>query len=382
MSTTLPSLSTRAALGSPPKGPRLQRLAASERWQGDAFANPVPTPMGIDPRKLLPLLRQYAFNDAEVEPSIELPLEVPVFGPPGERLRITWMGHSSMLIELDGRRVLTDPVWGPRASPFGFAGPARFHPPPVALSDLPPLDAVLISHDHYDHLDHPSIVELARRDVPFYAPLGVGSHLEAWGVQPERIHELDWWDEVDIGGLRLVSAPARHFSGRSINDRNKTLWTSYALIGREQRTWFSGDTGPADFFDEVGERLGPFDVTMIECGAWNEAWGTIHLGPDAAAVVHRQVRGRVMVPIHWGTFNLALHAWDQPIVRLQELAEAQGITLAAPIVGGVIDPDCPSVAPFWQDRRALVAGGASRSAAVRSEPAPTTIGATSSPEVP
>jgi len=339
---------------------RADQLARSPSWDGKRFVNALPTGT-VRLQDSWKMVKAYATNDAQVEPTEAPPLAAPspleVQGD--DRLRITWMGHSSMLIELDGVLVLTDPVWGERASPFTFMGPARFHAPPVALEDLPPLDAVLISHDHYDHLDYPTIQHLAQGETRFFVPLGVGAHLEAWGVAPERIQELDWWEEARVGDVRLVSTPARHFSGRGLTDRNKTLWTSWAVVGPHHRVWFSGDTGPAPLFDEIGERLGPFDATMIEVGAWNALWGDVHLGPEAAVGVHQQVRGDVMIPIHWGTFNLALHAWDAPIVELIGHAAAADVTLAAPLAGGVIDPAAPSIAAYWQDRHARALSTAS-----------------------
>ncbi len=341
------------SFGAKPAGDRLDRMAASERWDADkeVFRNLVPT-MGNADYDYWGMAKAYATNKAEVEPSVELPVETPAgLSPVGDdRLRITWMGHSSMLIEIDGRLVLTDPVWGPRASPWSFMGPARFHAPPLPLEDLPALDAILISHDHYDHLDHPTVVALAERDVRWFVPLGVGAHLESWGVPSERITELDWWEEATIGEHRFVSTPARHFSGRGVGDRNHTLWTSWAVVGPQHRVWFSGDTGPAGFFSEIGERLGPFDATMIEVGAWNALWGDVHLGPEAAVGVHQQVRGDVMIPVHWGTFNLALHAWDAPIIELMAHTARADVPLASPLVGGTIDPASPSVDPFWKDR--------------------------------
>lgn len=300
---------------------------------------------------------EWVSSDAERVPTTALPLLRPEPGQLAvrgdDRLRVTWMGHSSLLIEIDGHLLLTDPVWGPRASPVSWAGPARFHAPPLPVEALPELDAIVLSHDHYDHLDASTIKRLIPRTTRFFVPLGVGAHLEKWGVPAARIVELDWWEEVTVGKLRLVSTPARHFSGRGVLDRDETLWTSWAFIGPKHRAWFSGDTGPYAAFDEVGARLGPFDLTMIESGAWDAAWGTVHLGPAGALEVHQQVRGKVLMPVHWGTFNLALHAWDAPIVTLQKLAAAAGITLAAPVAGGTVDPERPEVATAWRQRAGL-----------------------------
>jgi len=286
-------------------------------------------------------------------PDVEIPVERPALDAPSVPVQVTWMGHSTMLVELDGVRILTDPVFCDRASPFQWMGPARFHPTPLTLDALPEVDAIVISHDHYDHLDYESVSWLARNsEVPFLVPLGVGAHLEAWGMPADRIHELEWWEERTIGGVRLISTPARHFSGRGLFDRNRTLWTSWAFVGPSQRAWFSGDTGPFEAAAEIGERLGPFDLTMVESGAWNPAWGNIHLGPDAALEMHERVRGRTMMPVHWGTFQLAPHEWDQPFVRLRDLAGVSGTPLLVPVPGQTMRADSPSIADFWEGRAA------------------------------
>ena len=262
-----------ASFGARATGDRLARMQASPNWSDGIFVNSIETTMEIEGSPLKGAW-EWISNDQQTKPDVPIPVATPGdLSPVGnDRLRVTWMGHSSMLIELDGHLVLTDPVWGPRASPYSFMGPARFHPTPLELEELPPLDAVVLSHDHYDHLDYPSILRLADRDTTFVVPLGLGAHLEAWGVATGRIVELDWWQEHTIGGLTLVSTPARHFSGRGLTDRNTTLWSSWAMLGPQHRVWYSGDTGPAPFFDEIGERLGPFDVAMLEIGAYHPSW--------------------------------------------------------------------------------------------------------------
>jgi L-ascorbate metabolism protein UlaG (beta-lactamase superfamily) len=269
---------------------------------------------------------------------------------------VTWLGHSTTLLEIDGHRVLTDPVWGDRASPVQFAGPKRFHRAPVPIDQLPPLDAILVSHDHFDHLDYPTVRALAALEAPFVTSLGVGAHLEAWGVPRSRIHELDWWEAVTIGGLRFHAAPARHFSGRGFGTTNATLWSSWSIEGERHRVFFSGDTGLTEEFAEVGQRLGPFDLVMLEVGAYHPAWGSIHLGPDNAFVAHRLLGGGLLMPVHWGTFDLALHAWDQPAERLVTRAESTGVRLVTPRLGRPVEPARVEGAdPWWREVGARLA---------------------------
>lgn len=226
----------------------------------------------------------------------------------------------------------------------------RFFAPPLPLDALPPIDAVILSHDHYDHLNEEAIKALRDRVPRFIVPLGVGAHLEYWGVAPERIFELDWWERAEVEGVEVVCTPARHFSGRSLTDRNGTLWAGWAILGADQRAFFSGDTGLFPGFSEIGRRLGPFDVTMLEVGAYNAAWADIHMGPEQAVQAHQMVRGELMVPIHWGTFNLAFHSWTEPAERVLVAAEASGIQVAIPRPGESIIPTAPpAVQPWWPE---------------------------------
>lgn len=339
------------ATGRRPRDARRERIAASPHQVDGTFKNPISTRIG-QPSKMLPVAWQWLAGREERIPKEDVPraaLDAGIFERfPGDGLRATWMGHSSVLLEIDGHRVLTDPVWSERIGPVRGTGPRRFLPPPLPLGALPRLDAVLISHDHYDHLDAASVLALATcTDAPFITALGVGAHLEAWGVPAARITELDWWDSHRVGRLTFTAAPCRHFSGR-LGMSRRTLWASWAIRGPERSVWFSGDTGPWEGFAEVGARLGPFDLSLIEIGAWHPSWGDIHLGPDAAMEVHRQIGAKVMKPVHWGTFNLALHAWDDPITRLVHIAEQAGVSLAAPLVGESVVPERPQVADPWR----------------------------------
>ena len=255
-------------------------------------------------------------------------------------LRATWLGHSTVLIEIDGLRVLTDPVWGPRASPSTLVGPKRFQPVPVLLSAMPPIGLVVISHDHYDHLDYPTIRELALMGVPFVTSLGVGAHLEAWGVPTERITELDWWQSHTLPGseLTVTAAPSQHFSGRGLKDRDVTLWSSMAVRTSKHTVFFSGDTGLTTEYATIRERLGPFDLIMLEVGAFHPSWGDIHMGPANALEAHALLGGGTFLPVHWGTFTLAMHAWDEPAKTLVALGAKRGARLVMPRLGEPVEP--------------------------------------------
>ena len=352
-----------ATFGARAQGERLERMRRSPRYKDGVFVNREPTHLMMQGARGVEVTMAWVTGNEMRVPNCPLPLaegtKARLAEPVTSGLRITWVGHSSMLIEVDGRRVLTDPVWSERASPSTVMGPRRFHPVPLALADLPPLDAVLISHDHYDHLDWATVQHFKALDVPFFVALGVGAHLEAWGIPPSRIVELDWWEERTLGGerpLRLVSTPARHFSGRGPFDRNTTLWTSWSILGAEHRVFFSGDTGPTPQHAEVGEKLGPFDVAMLEVGAYHPNWGDIHLGPRGALEAAGRLRARRLWPVHWGTFQLALHAWSEPAETLWQLAREQGQPLVTPLLGEPVEPLLrDAYQPWWQSLPPLAA---------------------------
>jgi L-ascorbate metabolism protein UlaG (beta-lactamase superfamily) len=307
------------------------------RKQGNKFLNSVPTTV-MAPGSFGKLLRAYLHNKNEVIPKKApgpFSTDPKVYStPPASGLRITWIGHSSLLIEIDGLRILTDPVWGNRVSFSSFIGPKRFFAPPLALKDLPPLDAIIISHDHYDHLDVRTIKYLAQGNVPFYCSLNVGRYLQQYGIGASRITELNWTDQVSIGkDCRLTALPARHFSGRGLHNRFQTLWSSFNIRTSGHNIYFGADSGWFDGFKEIGEAFGPFDLTMLEIGASNPMWADIHMGPFHAADAHLALKGKLMMPIHWGTFNLALHPWKQPIEDLLRIAPEKNIRILAPQPG-------------------------------------------------
>lgn len=252
---------------------------------------------------------------------------------PADTLRVTWLGHSGLIIEIDGKRILTDPVYR-RASPFQFMGPKRFFLAPIALNELPHLDAIIISHDHFDHLDDKTIIALAKKGTPIYTSLGVGAILSKWGIPKTQITEMDWWQSVDMGGgITITAAPARHFSGRSLFNRMQTLWASYAIKGPVHNVYYGADSGIHPLFKEIGERLGPFDIAMLEIGAANPLWADIHMGPVNATDAMLALGAKVMMPIHWGTFNLAMHTWTQPVEEVMEQAGTKNIKLLLPAPG-------------------------------------------------
>jgi L-ascorbate metabolism protein UlaG (beta-lactamase superfamily) len=343
------------SFGKKPDGLRLARIKASLLWAGEAFRNIHPVLPGLrDPSAERPTLSEFLCGGSRRVPLGPLPSMNPTqawLRKPGSGLRATWLGHSTVLIEIDGLRVLTDPVWGPRASPTRLAGPKRFQPVPVALRALPPIDLVLVSHDHYDHLDYATIRELARLDVPFVTSLGVGAHLEAFGVPPQRITELDWWESYTLphADLTVTAAPSQHFSGRGLKDRNATLWSSLAIRSSRHAVFFSGDTGLTTQYELIGERLGPFDLVMLEVGAFHPSWGDIHLGPANALQAHALLGGGAFLPVHWGTFSLAMHAWDEPAEALMAMAPARGVQLVMPRLGEPVEPaHAEVVTPWWR----------------------------------
>lgn len=324
-----------AVVGGTVKGKRLQRISSSPQYDvsNGQFKNTLPTPIWIGPQTK---------NDEEFKPYASLPIKPMTkemfMQKPSSGLRVFWLGHATVLLEIDGYRVLTDPMFSERASPLQWIGPKRFFPSPIAIEDLPHIDAVVISHDHYDHLDHKSIESLAKQKLQFFVPLGVGAHLEHWGVPSDQIVELDWWQNVRVGNLLLTATPARHFSGRNALGSNDTLWATWTIVGPHHRVFFGGDTGMSPDFAKIGEERGPFDITLIPIGAYNPDWPYIHLFPEEAVQAHLALRGNLLLPIHWGTFDLAPHSCKEPIDRLQSSAAGQ-ILISSPLPGEAVEID-------------------------------------------
>ncbi|AJE87197.1 hypothetical protein SLNWT_6821 [Streptomyces albus] len=357
-----------AAFGADPAGERLARIRRSPHYADGSFQNPEPTRSGPS-GSTLELARTYFRKQARLLrlPAGEIPLHRPsraeLSAPPASGLRLTWTGHSTVLAEIDGARVLFDPVWGERCSPFGFIGPRRLHPVPLSLAELGPVDVVVISHDHYDHLDMPTVKALAGTRTAFAVPLGVGAHLERWGVPADRIHELDWHDSTRIAGLTLTATPARHFCGRGVRNQQHALWASWAVRGSEHRIFHSGDTGYFEGFAEIGGAHGPFDATMIQIGAYSEFWPDVHMTPEQGVRSHLDLQGGhgggVLLPIHWATFNLAPHPWAEPAEGTLAAAGTAGVRVAVPLPGRPFEPGAGAVPerPWWREVAVQPQGG-------------------------
>ncbi|MES5818028.1 MBL fold metallo-hydrolase [Streptomyces sp. RG80] len=358
-----------AAFGVDPSGERLARIRRSPHFKDGVFQNPGgvarirPSASTVEFAKV--------FFDKDERPRRAPGGRIPVHPttladiarPPATGLRLTWMGHSSVLAEIDGQRVLFDPVWGERCSPFPFAGPKRLHPAPLPLAALGPVDVVVISHDHYDHLDMPSIKALAGTDTLFAVPLGVGAHLEHWGVSADRLRELDWHEATKVGGLTLTATPARHFCGRGLRNTQHTLWASWVVAGDRHRVYHSGDTGYFDGFKDIGAEFGPFDATMIQIGAYSDFWPDIHMTPEEGMRAHLDLQGGPsagpMLPIHWATFNLATHPWADPGEGTLAAARREGAQIAVPRPGEPFEPTAETVPvePWWRGVASAPAGG-------------------------
>ncbi|MBC6448207.1 MBL fold metallo-hydrolase [Actinokineospora xionganensis] len=335
------------AMGAKPRGDRAERMSRSPQFRDGRFHNRART-IQFDQEAGGGLVRELLFGKQQRTPVGEIPVVTPE-PPTDDGLFLTWYGHATTLVEIDGARVLFDPVWSDRVSPSQLVGPRRLHPMPQPLSDVPDVDAIVISHDHYDHLDLPTVRELVRtQTAPFVVPLGVGAHLERWKVPADRIIELDWEESAEVAGVRLIATAAQHFSGRGFA-RDDTLWTSWVVAGPTRKVFYTGDSGYFDGYREIGEAHGPFDATLIQVGAYADGWPDIHMTPEHGVAAHVDLQGGLMVPVHWATFKLALHAWTEPADRVWAEAKARDVALAIPRPGERVDVDAPpTVDPWWQ----------------------------------
>lgn len=341
--------------GSIPSGERLARMERSPNFGGGVFHNLEKVTVAASRMDMAKATAKFFMPDAKRTPPRPLPVaqinENALINPIESGATLTWLGHSTVLIEMDGKLLLTDPMFGERASPFAWMGPKRFDgTPALGIDSLPPIDAVILSHDHYDHLDYRSILAIAPKTDRFITPLGVGAHLEGWGVSPEKITELDWWDSVEQAGIKFTATPTHHFTGRGGGDSMATLWAGWMLEG-SKRVYFGGDSGYFGGFSEIGKRFGPIDFAMLECGAYNKAWSHIHMLPEQTAQAAIDLGCIQMMPIHWASFSLSIHPWDEPIERLLAAAEQLKMDVATPMLGErlVVGGDAPTH-KWWQSQ--------------------------------
>jgi len=323
-------------------------FAERSNFKDGVFDNLIPTSMDMDAKGIFETMMKFIKGVPNSRPDFEIPIEridsLSIVENTSET-KLIWFGHSAFLLQIDGKNILIDPMLGEVPSPHPWLGKKRYSKElPIEIEKLPAIDAIIISHDHYDHLDYGSIQKLKAKTKAFYVPLGVGAHFLAWGISAENIHELAWWDEIQHENITLAFAPSRHFSGRGFK-RNETLWGSWIIKGSKDNIYFSGDGGYGPHFKEIGEKYGPFDFAMMECGQYNEKWAQIHMAPEETAQAAVDVQAKLMMPIHWGAFTLALHSWTDPIERVSIKAVELNMPLIAPKIGQPIYLD-EAIMPF------------------------------------
>ncbi|GMQ28608.1 MBL fold metallo-hydrolase [Algoriphagus confluentis] len=323
--------------GKDPSSEQKERFEKLPHYQDGKFQNLVPTTMDMDFWKAIRMLPKFFQNSPNSRPDFEIPVlkvDSRDLVKNQEPARLVWFGHSAFLLQIDGKNILLDPMFGDVPAPHPLLGKKRYSSElPIEIEKLPTIDLVLFSHDHYDHLDYGSVQKLKEKTKRFLTPLGVGSHLLHWGVDKEKITELDWWEETAVDGLFLAFAPARHFSGRGMNNRFSTLWGSWIIQGEQENIYFSGDSGYGPHFKNIGEKYGPFDFAMLECGQYNENWKQIHMMPEETAQAGIDLGAKTIMPIHWGAFSLAMHSWTDPVERILVKADLLNIPVFIPKIG-------------------------------------------------
>ncbi|MED4174862.1 MBL fold metallo-hydrolase [Halalkalibacterium halodurans] len=347
-------LNLHPVFGENPSKEQKKMYEGFDNYVDGTFVNLVPTTMdmgGISGG--LSLLRDAISGGQDRNPDDHLPvtdINWPIIN--SEEDSLTWFGHSAFLLSIDQKKILVDPMLGPVASPVPFAGSKRYSEDMLHIIDeMPPIDAVFITHDHYDHLDYPSILRLKNKVEHFFVPYGVGAHLIRWGVEEEKISELNWWDETKFKGLTIAFTPSKHFSGRGLFNRNSTLWGGWVILGNQTRFYTSGDGGYDSHFEEIGEKYGPFHITLMEGGQYDHRWDWVHMTPEEAVQAHLDVNGENMMLIHWGAFTLAYHGWTEPIERALEAAEKEDVNMLAPSIGETVILDGQYTKPeslWWE----------------------------------
>ncbi|MFH2011990.1 MAG: MBL fold metallo-hydrolase [Pseudomonadota bacterium] len=332
-----------------------KRIQSSPQSNNGKFVNPNGVSSKLFSQETWEVAKDYIFNK-RIDPKPLVKLLVHRLHPEqwknhhAEQFSFSWLGHSSILISMENQIILVDPVLEERASPFSWVGPKRFHQSPVTAEELPEINVILITHDHYDHLEKSTVIKVNEKVERFIVPLGIGALLEDWGINSAKITELDWWETYSSGSLKYYSTPAVHYASRGLFDVNKRLWCSWAIVGKNKRVFISGDSGYFEGFKDIGKRLGPFDVTFLKIGAYNDkgTWRALHMTPEEAGQQHLDLRGQLLVPLHWATFDLALHPWYKPIERLVTFSKQKSVYLLKPEIGEKINLlDKPNTDNWW-----------------------------------
>ncbi len=340
------------SFGKLPSGQALDRIKKSKQYKDGSFENIEKTKLLAEGASYFGMASKYFAKAVGREPVRDLPsVKTDLKSLAPENPSIVWFGHSSFLISIGGRKILSDPVFSDRPSPVQYAGSKSYPGTRVyGSANIPDLDVIIISHDHYDHLDYNTILELKDRTKLFCVPIGVGEHLRYWGVAPEKIREFDWWEGEQVApGIDLTCTPARHFSGRGFR-RNKTLWASYVLKTGGYTIFVGGDSGYDKSFKAIGDAYGPFDIAMVECGQYDPQWPDIHMTPEHTVQASIDLKAKLLLPVHWGKFTLALHPWKDPIERATAEATRLGVKLTTPLIGQpiVLTSDYPAKR-WWED---------------------------------
>lgn len=327
------------------------RYKASGHYKNGIFVNLISTSMDLKGADMLRTMKDFIIGVPHREPLKEIEVssvDSMYLEQDKAKTKLIWFGHSAFLLQLDNKNILIDPMLGPTPSPHPWLGGKRYSKElPIEIEKLPQIDAIVLSHDHYDHLDYESIQKLKDKTKHFYVPLGVGAHLRSWRVNENQISELNWWDEKQLDDIKLAFTPSRHFSGRGLTDRSTTMWGSWVFLGQQDSIYFSGDSGYGPHFKEIGNKYGPFDFAMMECGQYNEKWSQIHMMPEETAQASVDVKAKLMMPIHWGAFSLALHTWTDPVERLIAKANELNQPYITPEIGQIIRINSNSTSPNW-----------------------------------
>ncbi len=327
--------------GGSPTEEQTESYSKTGHYKEGVFVNELETNMDMDFSAIYETMLEFIKGGENLQPKKDLPVKKIeaqwIEQNKNQLTKLTWFGHSAFLLQLDGKKILIDPMLGESPAPHPMIGVKRYNKEiPIEIENLPFIDFVIISHDHYDHLDYESIMKLKGKVGKFYMPLGVGAHFKNWGFDENQILELDWWDETMEDNIKLVCTPSRHFSGRGLTDRSATLWSSWVILSEKKKIYFSGDGGFGPHFKEIGDKYGPFDVGLMECGQYNKNWAQIHMMPEQTVQATIDVGAQWLVPVHWGAFTLSLHDWTDPIERVSAEAKRKNVNISTPAIGETI----------------------------------------------